>query len=250
MTIENAAVEVGEGITGWVAESRRGVVLGDTEHHPKAKHVAGTAMIDESMLAVPVVFEDEILAVIVVTKLGLNQYSLDQLRLLTILANQAAVAMANARLIERLVSAATIDALTGLMNRAAFEEAVNKLMLRPQSWGTLLMLDVEKLRDVNEAYGHRAGDAVLKRIARAVRGSIRSDDVAARWIGDNFTILAPGFYASQAEVLAKRIETALQPERVSIRWGTAEYHGDALTAQDLLAAALKSLAGKRDNVAA
>jgi len=103
---------------------------------------------------------------------------------------------------------------------------------------------------VNEAYGHRAGDAVLKRIARAIRASIRSDDVAARWIGDNFAILAPGFYASQADVLAKRIETALQSDRVSIRWGTAEYHGDALTAQDLLGAALKSLAGKRDNVAA
>src|ERR1700737_3743549 len=250
VTRENAAVEVGEGIAGWVAESRRGVVLGDTEHHPKALHVPGTEMIDESMLAVPVVFEDEILAVIVVIKLGLNQYSLDQLRLLTILANQAAVAMANARLIDRLSSAAAMGALTGLMNRAAFEEAVNKLMLKPQSWGTLLMLDVEKLRDVNEAYGHRAGDAVLKRIARAIRASIRSDDVAARWIGDNFAILAPGFYASQADVLAKRIETALQSERVSIRWGTAEYHGDAMTAQDLLAAGLKSLAGKRDDVAA
>jgi diguanylate cyclase (GGDEF)-like protein len=250
VTMENAAVEVGQGIAGWVAESRRGVVLGDTEHHPKAMHVPGTAMIDESMLAVPVVFEDEILAVIVVIKLGLNQYSLDQLRLLTILANQAAVAMANARLIERLASAATIDALTGLMNRAAFEEAVNKLMLRPQAWGTLLMLDVEKLRDVNDAYGHRAGDAVLKRIARAIRASIRSDDVASRWIGDNFAILAPGLDASQAGVLATRIESALQSDRVSIRWGTAEYHGDALTAQDLLAAGLKSLAGKRDDVAA
>src|SRR5438046_5688371 len=78
VTIENAAVEVGEGITGWVAESRRGVVLGDTEHHPKAAHVSGTEVVDESMLAVPVVFEDQILAVIVVLKLGLNQYSLDQ----------------------------------------------------------------------------------------------------------------------------------------------------------------------------
>jgi len=250
VTMENAAVEVGQGIAGWVAESRRGVVLGDTEHHPKALHVPGTEMIDESMLAVPVVFEDEILAVIVVIKLGLNQYSLDQLRLLTILANQAAVAMANARLIDRLASAATIDALTGLMNRAAFEEAVNKLMLRPQSWGTLLMLDVAKLRDVNDAYGHRAGDAVLKRIAKAIRASIRSDDVASRWIGDNFAILAPGFYAAQADVLAQRIEAALQSDRVSIRWGTAEYHGDALTAQDLLAAGLKSLARKRDDVAA
>jgi diguanylate cyclase (GGDEF)-like protein len=225
-------------------------VLGDTEHHPKAKHVPGTQMIDESMLAVPVVFEDEILAVIVVIKLGLNQYSLDQLRLLTILANQAAVAMANARLIERLASAATVDMLTGLMNRAAFEEAVNKLMLRPQSWGTLLMIDVEKLRDVNEAYGHRAGDAVLKRIARAIRASIRGDDLASRWIGDNFAILAPAIDAGQAGVLARRIESALQSDRVSIRWGTAEYHGDALTAQDLLAAGLKSLAAKPDNVAA
>jgi diguanylate cyclase (GGDEF)-like protein len=112
------------------------------------------------------------------------------------------------------------------------------------------MLDVAKLRDVNDAYGHRAGDAVLKRIAKAIRASIRSDDVASRWIGDNFAILAPGFYAAQADVLAQRIEAALQSDRVSIRWGTAEYHGDALTAQDLLAAGLKSLARKRDDVAA
>src|SRR5438309_11577820 len=135
VTSQNAAVAVGEGIAGWVAESRRGVVLGDTEHHPKAAHVSGTDVIDESMLAVPVVFEDEILAVIVVLKLGLNQYSLDQLRLLTILANQAAVSMANARLIDRLAAAATIDTLTGLMNRPAFAQPVHQHPLRPPSWG-------------------------------------------------------------------------------------------------------------------
>jgi len=250
VTSENAAVAVGEGIAGWVAESGRGVVLGDTERHPKAAHVAGTDVIDESMLAVPVVFEDEILAVIVVIKLGLNQYSLDQLRLLTILANQAAVSMANARLIDRLASAAAIDSLTGLMNRAAFEEAVNTQLLRPQSWGTLLMLDVEKLRDVNEAYGHRAGDAVLKRIALAIRTSVRGLDLASRWIGDDFAILAPGLDVSQAGALAKRIETALQSDRISIRWGTAEYRGDVLTAQDLLAAGVKALNGNRQDLAA
>ena len=250
VTAENASVEVGEGIAGWVAESRRGVVLGDTEHHPKAAHVVGTEVIDESMLAVPVVFEDEVLAVIVVLKLGLNQYQLDQLRLLTILANQAAVSMANARLIERLAAAATIDALTGLMNRAAFEEAVNKQLLRPQSWGTMLMLDVVNLRETNRAYGHRAGDAVLKRIARAIRLSIRSGDLASRWIGDNFALLAPGIDAAQAQVLAKRIESALESERISIRWGTAEFHGDAQTAQDLVTAALKTLAAAPGTAAA
>ncbi|HYY45693.1 MAG TPA: HD domain-containing phosphohydrolase [Candidatus Angelobacter sp.] len=250
VTPANASVEVGQGIAGWVAESRRGVVLGDTERHPKAAHVAGTTVIDESMLAVPVVFEDEVLAVIVVLKLGLNQYSLDQLRLLTILANQAAVSMANARLIDRLVSAATIDALTGLLNRPAFEDAANKQLLRPPSWGTLLMLDVLDLGETNEAYGHRAGDAVLKRIARAVRSSIRADDLASRWIGDNFAILAPGIDAAGARSLATRIEAALQSDRISIRWASVEYHGDAQTAQDLLASALKSIGRKESATAA
>jgi diguanylate cyclase (GGDEF)-like protein len=241
VTAENASVQVGEGIAGWVAESRRGVVLGDTEHHPKAAHVPGTQVIDESMLAVPVVFQEEILGVILVLKLGLNQYTLDQLRLLTILANQAAVSMANARLIDRLGSAATTDGLTGLMNRAAFEEAVNKHLLRPQSWGTLLMLDVVNLRETNEAYGHRAGDAVLKRIAAAIRTSIRGDDLASRWIGDNFAVLAPGIDATQAQSLARRVEAGLQSERISIAWGAAEFHGDSLTAQDLVSAALKAI---------
>jgi diguanylate cyclase (GGDEF)-like protein len=244
VTAAQATVDVGEGIAGWVAESRRGAVLGDTEHHPKAAHVKGTTVIDESMLAVPIMFQDEVLAVILVLKLGLNQYSLDQLRLLTILANQAAVSIANARLIERLAAAATVDPLTALMNRGAFEEAVNKQMLRPQSWGTLLMIDVENLRETNEAYGHRAGDAVLKRLARAIRTSIRGDDLASRWIGDDFAVLAPGIDAGQAALLAGRIETALQSDRISIHWGTAEYHGDAMTAQDLLAAALKSVPGR------
>jgi diguanylate cyclase (GGDEF)-like protein len=250
VTPENAAVEVGEGIAGWVAESKRGAVLGDAERHPKAAHVPGTEVIDESMLAVPVVFQDEILAVIVVLKLGLNQYSLDQLRLLTILANQAAVSIANARLIERLAAAATMDSLTGLMNRTAFEEAVNKQLLKPQSMGTVLMMDVVNLREVNDAYGHRAGDAVLKRIAKAIRASVRNQDIASRWIGDDFAILAPGMDAAQAGVLAKRIESALQSERISVRWGTAPYRGDAQTTQDLLAAAVRSLAGQPDDVAA
>jgi GGDEF domain-containing protein len=80
--------------------------------------------------------------------------------------------------------------------------------------------------------------------------SIRSADAASRWIGDDFAILAPGLDASQADLLARRIETALQSDRISIRWGTAEYHGDSLTAQDLLAAGLKSLAAKRADIAA
>ncbi len=250
VTRANAAVDVGEGIAGWVAETKRGAVLGDAERHPKAAHVPGTALIDESMLVVPVVFQDEVLAVIAVIKVGLNQYSLDQLRLLTILGNQAAVAMANARLIDRLAASASVDTLTGLLNRGAFEESLNAHLVRPQSWGTLLVLDVDNLREVNRAYGYRAGDAVLKKIAGAIRSSVRAGDLAARWMGDDFVILAPETDLDQATELGRRIEAALQSDRVSIRWGQADYRGDGLTAEDLLGRAMRSLTGTSANLAA
>ncbi|MEO6796405.1 MAG: HD domain-containing phosphohydrolase [Candidatus Dormibacter sp.] len=250
VTRTNAAVDIGEGITGWVAETKRGAVLGDAERHPKAAHVAGTAIIEESMLVVPVVFQDEVLAVIAVMKLGLNQYSLDQLRLLTILGNQAAVSMANARLIDRLAASARIDTLTGLLNRPAFEEALNTQLVRPQSWGSLLILDVDNLREVNRAYGYRAGDAVLKKIARAVSHNLPPGNPAARWMGDDFVILALETDRAQAGELAKQIEAGLQSDRISIRWGLAEYRGDGLTAQDLLGRAIRSLTHGAADVAA
>jgi hypothetical protein len=90
---------VGEGIPGWVAQTRRGVVVGDVNRHPK---VGQAQPMNESMVAAPVLFKADLVGVIVVSKLGLNQYSSDHLRLLSILANQLGASIANARMIERL----------------------------------------------------------------------------------------------------------------------------------------------------
>ena len=90
---------MGEGITGSVAETKRGVVVGDATSHPNAAFVRKK---HESMVAAPVLFKEELLGVIVVSRLGLDQYSGDHLRLLTIVANQLGASLANARMIERL----------------------------------------------------------------------------------------------------------------------------------------------------
>ncbi len=92
-------IAVGEGIAGSVAETKRGIVVGDANRHPKASLAR---KMNESMLAAPVLFKQELLGVVVVSKLGLNQYTGDHLRLVTILANQLGVSLANARMIERL----------------------------------------------------------------------------------------------------------------------------------------------------
>jgi diguanylate cyclase (GGDEF)-like protein len=256
VTAETLAVQVGQGITGWVAETKQGALVGDTERHPKAVHIPGTTETDESMLALPVIFEDNLIGIIVNVKVGLHQYTGDHLRLMTILANQAAVSIFNARLIERLAATARTDPLTGLANRRAFELALEQRLAAesPEPF-SVIMLDVDGLKQVNDARGHAAGDAVLKRVASVLTSNLRSVDVVTRWGGDEFVLLMPLTDQVGALSLARRIggtlrgsEDAAGPISVSI--GTASFPTDGTTAGSLLGAADRSMyADKRQRVA-
>ncbi len=256
VTAETLAIQVGEGITGWVAETKQGALVGDTERHPKAVHIPGTTDSNESMLAVPVIFEDRLIGVIVNVKVGINQYSGDHLRLLTILANQAAVSIFNARLIERLAATARTDPLTGLANRRAFEQALEqRLAGDSEETFAVLMLDVDGLKQVNDARGHAAGDAVLTRVASVLSTDLRQADLATRWGGDEFVLLMPGMDQVGALSLARRIGgTLLNPDdptgAISVSIGTAAFPADGTTAVSLLAAADRSMyVDKRQRVA-
>jgi excisionase family DNA binding protein len=102
-TIENLRLKYGVGITGWVAEHREAVRLDDAANEPRAQTIAGTEDdLDESMLLAPMLFEDEVIGVLVLSKLGLRQFRADDLRLLEIYASFAAQAMANADATEQL----------------------------------------------------------------------------------------------------------------------------------------------------
>ncbi|MEA2635853.1 MAG: hypothetical protein QOH92_2620 [Chloroflexota bacterium] len=256
VTAETLAVQVGEGITGWVAETKQGALVGDTVRHPKAMHVPGTSETDESMLALPVIFEDNLIGIIVTAKLGLHQYTGDHLRLMTILANQAAVSIFNARLIERLAATARTDPLTGLANRRAFERELEQRLAAalPEPF-CVIMLDVDGLKQVNDARGHAAGDAVLKRVASVLTANLRAVDVVTRWGGDEFVLLMPGTDQVGAISLARRVGGTLRnPDDpsgpISVSIGTASFPGDGTTAVALLGAADHSMyADKRQRAA-
>ena len=184
-------------------------------------------------------------SLIVVVKLGLHQYSADQLRLLTILANQAAVSIANARLIERLAASAATDPLTGLSNRRAFEAQLKERMKSSAPF-SLLMLDVDDLKQVNDARGHGAGDGVLRRVAQVLRENVRENDRVTRWGGDEFIVLMPEVDRVGALSLARRITGTLMqsvaPEGpISVSIGLAAFPTDGDTADILLAAADRSM---------
>jgi diguanylate cyclase (GGDEF)-like protein len=133
---------------------------------------------------------------------------------------------------------ARTEPLTGLLNRRAFAERLEDEVARAARYGTplsLLLLDLDGLKRLNDQAGHHAGDAALRALASSLREKSRSSDVVARWGGDEFVALAPQTRRAEALELAERIRATVAasgpaPVTVSIGVATAENHGPLTTA--------------------
>lgn len=128
----------------------------------------------------------------------------ESLRLWNLLRNILRVAIQNARLYEM----ATIDGLTGLYVRRYFEQRLSEEFIRSKRYGddfTLIVVDLNYFKQVNDKYGHLVGDRILKIIGEVLRDSVRSMDVPARYGGDEFSILLPRASLEDAEIIQERI---------------------------------------------
>jgi diguanylate cyclase (GGDEF)-like protein len=116
------------------------------------------------------------------------------------------------RLVAALEQQATVDVLTGLVNRRVFDAALERTLTRPAGSGTALVLvDVDSFKTINDSYGHPVGDDVLVHLAGILRSHVRADDaVVSRLGGDELAVLLPG---SPADVAARRAEELLQTVR-------------------------------------
>ncbi len=159
-------------------------------------------------------------------------------------AMHTALAMRNARLLGEVERLATRDSLTGLANRRLFDESLQREAARSQRLGTplsLLVLDVDHFKQVNDSYGHQTGDAVLREVADALVSNTKNFDVAARYGGDEFVVLLPGCRRDDAMRVAQRVrgEIARQVGEapVTISAGVATMPDNASDAERLMAAA-------------
>lgn len=128
-------------------------------------------------------------------------------RLVESIARQAAIAVEN----WRLYSMATIDGLTGLYIRRYLEARLSEEFERAQRSGSpfcLVMMDVDNLKQVNDEFGHAAGDTLLRNVAAALKESVRGMDVAARWGGDEFAALLPDMDLEAGLTVARRVAQA------------------------------------------
>lgn len=120
----------------------------------------------------------------------------------------AAFGFASGRAADRLSEASTTDLLTGLRNRRHFQERLGEEFARAMRYATplsLLIIDLDALKELNDRHGHQEGDAALRRAATAIREGLRATDIGARWGGDEFVVLAPNTRSEDAVRLAERV---------------------------------------------
>ena len=154
---------------------------------------------------------------------------------------------------ERIENLAQTDTLTGLFNLRMFNEVWQREhAARGADRGTyaLLMIDMDKLKDINDSFGHEGGNSAITLVAQCLQRSIRGTDVAARFGGDEFTVLLPGASPEAAEAVVKRVrhnvyKTTLDLRsrmiRVSVSVGVANYPADGRDMRELLSVADRNM---------
>ena len=132
-------------------------------------------------------------------------------------------AMSNIKLYEEVRERARTDSMTGLVNHRTFYDELDKEVSRSSRYGgnlSLIMVDLDNLKEINDEHGHRAGDAVLLHLARQITCCIRDIDIAARYGGDEFSIVLPNTSVSDALIVARRLRTGVAQEPVQVGNGT------------------------------
>jgi diguanylate cyclase (GGDEF)-like protein len=163
------------------------------------------------------------------------------------------LALRNAWLLLQLRRTADTDGLTGIANRRIFDETMIREMARAVRSGeelSLVMMDIDHFKKLNDNYGHQVGDDVLRRVAQAIADGTRTYDIAARYGGEEFAIVLPRTPKGDAAQVAERLRRAAVDAEgdpgVTLSAGVATFPGDAMDAESLLARADEALyASKR-----
>jgi diguanylate cyclase (GGDEF)-like protein len=202
-----------------------------------------------SMCAAPLMFRDQLYGVLTALAHGSKVFLPGDSAALTAYAAHAAIALSNARLVERLERQAAEDPLTELANQRAFRRACEAEFSRAQREGgaiSIVVFDLDHFKEINDLHGHPYGDNVLRGVGGALRASVRPHDTVARLGGEEFAILLPGADADAAYEVAERARTAItqvpvEDRRLSSSAGVASDSSPGMCPAQLLQRADRAL---------
>jgi diguanylate cyclase (GGDEF)-like protein len=205
-----------------VLSTKESLIIDDMATHPLLKNVKNfvRSLTQNSLLIMPIVWEEEILGTLILrTRRSIKSFTSDEIKLCRIIANAAYHPLKKAKLFENLTTEkeylknlAITDQLTALYNHDFFynrlEDEFNRAV-RYELPLSLLMIDLDNFKKINDTYGHRAGDRVLMEVAGILKKAVRKTDIVSRYGGEEFTVILPVTTTEGAKEEAERIRETL-----------------------------------------
>lgn len=232
--------EPGEtGIATWVVEHNEPIYISDERHDPRVNHFREEEILDGSLIVVPLRGREGAIGVLTIERLGLGvTFAADEFELVQLFAAQVSIALQNAEVFRAVEMRAQSDDLTGLLNHGTFEDRLQRAVNLGHPF-SLIMLDLDDFRTVNNTLGHQAGDQLLRSIAGALVKAGRETDQIFRYGGDEFCFILPGTDAEGARHVAERASAAIRDDgrHISASIGLATFPADGEDATSILLAA-------------
>lgn len=201
------------------------LVITDTRADPGWMNMPGKSE-TRSYLGAPIMVKGKVMGYINVESEHPHNYDKHHGRQLLAFADQAAVAIENSRLFEKVEQMAVVDTLTGLYNRRHFYELGEIEIERAKRYNSplsLLMIDLDHFKNINDTYGHGIGDSVLQEVSEVIGTTLRKIDVPGRLGGEEFVVLLPETNLSNGMIVAERLRKAISKIQVPVENGTPRY---------------------------
>lgn len=247
--LKTVRLKMGEGIAGWVAKHGEPLLVPDVYTDPRfAKRIDEmTKWQTHSIICLPLKSKQRVLGVIQLINVDMKHFGDHEVLALNSLADYAAIAIDNARAVERIQELTITDDCTGLYNARHLYKTLEAEVYRSARFGyefSVLFLDLDHFKRVNDTHGHLIGSKLLAEIGYSIKSHLRLIDYAFRYGGDEFVVLLPQTGKESALVVARRIRDVFRNSlfcreeslnlNVRASMGVATYPEDAKSAHEII----------------
>ncbi len=248
-TLKSIRLKIGEGIAGWIAKHGESLIVPDVLNDARfAKRIDEmTKWQTRSIICIPLKSKHNVLGVIQLINCALENFSDNEMFFLHALCDYAAIAIDNARAVERIQELTITDDCTGLYNARHLYKTLESEVYRSQRFGyefSVIFIDLDHFKQVNDTYGHLVGSKLLSEFGFHIKAHLRLIDYAFRYGGDEFVVLLPQTSKDSALVVAKRLQEVLRgnaflhDEKLDLKirasMGVATFPEDAKTANEII----------------
>jgi diguanylate cyclase (GGDEF)-like protein len=232
-------IQLGSGVIGRVARTGEPVLLPSGDE----SQLQGLLASSRTVLCMPIAYGESLLGVLNIESEKENAISADDVLVMNTLADLLATALHNSFVFQKLQQQSITDGLTGIKTRRYFWEAVSAEWKRASRSGrpfSVVLVDLDKFKAVNDGSGHLEGDLVLARVGRLLENKCRQSNVVARYGGDEFVILMPETSVEQAQILAERLrlwlstDPMLSEHHITGSFGVASYPLHGFSAESII----------------